>query len=85
MPYLFSLPRYPTKHVIEFLFRQLMVSRTLRFVFDQPLQWLTGRKKGRTEIQKFEYFENEKSFLDKKKKTFFIVFVGLSFGEEIKI
>ena len=33
---------------------------------DQPLkQWLTGRKKeGKTEIQKFEYLENKKSFLD---------------------
>ena len=34
-------------------------------------------------IQKFEYLENEKSFLDKVKKKF-IVFEGLSFGEKIK-
>ena len=31
-------------------------------------------------LQKFEYLENEKSFLDEKKTTFFIVFERLSFG-----
>ena len=31
------------------------------------------------EIQKFEYLENEKSYLDEI-KTFFAVFEGLSFG-----
>ena len=35
-------------------------------------------------LQKFEYLENEKSFLDEI-KTFFTVFEGLSFGEKIKI
>ena len=35
------------------------------------------------EIQKFEYLENKKSFLDEI-KTSFIVFVGLSFGEKQK-
>ena len=34
--------------------------------------------------QKFEYLENEKSFLDEIKKIF-IDFEGLSFGEKIKI
>ena len=29
-----------------------------------------GRKEGKTEIQKFEYFENEKSLLDEIKKHF---------------
>ena len=33
--------------------------------------------------QKFEYLENEKSFLDEI-KTLFIVLEGLSFGEKIK-
>ena len=33
--------------VIKFLFRQLMISQTIRFILDQPLkQWLTGRKRG---------------------------------------
>ena len=35
-------------------------------------------------LQKLEYLENEKSFLDEI-KTFFIVFEGLSFGEKIQI
>ena len=40
------------------------------------------KKEGKKEIQKFEYSENKKSFLDEIKKTFFIVFEGLSFGEK---
>ena len=35
-------------------------------------------------LQKFEYLENEKCFLDEI-KTFFIVFKRLSFGGKIKI
>ena len=31
------------------------------------------------------YLENEKSFFDEVKKTFFIIFAGLSFDEEVKI
>ena len=38
-------------------------------------------KEGKTEIQKFEYLENEKSFLDEIKK-FLIVFEGLSFSKK---
>ena len=33
------------------------------------------KKRRKSEIQKFEYLENEKSFLDEQ-KTFFIVFKG---------
>ena len=59
-----------------------MTSQTLRFIFHQPLkQWLTGRKEGKTEIQKFQYLENKKSFLDEI-KSIFIVFEGLSFGDK---
>ena len=36
------------------------------------------------EIRKFEYLENEKSFLDEI-KTFFIVFKGLSYVVKMKI
>ena len=39
------------------------------------------KKERKTKIQKFEYLENEKSFLDEI-KTFFIVFEGLSFAEK---
>ena len=38
-------------------------------------------KKGKTNIQKFEYLENENSFLDES-KNIFIVLEGLSFGEK---
>ena len=41
------------------------------------------KKEGRAEIQKTEYLENEKSFLDEI-KNIFIVFQGHSFGENIK-
>ena len=71
MSYLFSFPRYQTKCVIKFLFSQLMMSQTIRFMLDQPVkQWLTGRKEGKTDIQKLEYLENEKSFLDEMKNIF---------------
>ena len=56
---------------MQFLFRQLMTSYTLRFFLNQPPnQWLTGNKEGKTNIQKFEYLENEKSFLDEIKNIF---------------
>ena len=38
---------------------------------DQPLkQWLTERKKGEDRNTKFEYLEDEKSFLDEIKNIF---------------
>ena len=41
--YLFFFLRYQTKCIVKFLFRQLMASQTLRFIFNQPLkQWLAG-------------------------------------------
>ena len=71
MSYLFPFSRYQTKCFIEFLFRQSMASWTLKFIFDYPLrQWATGTKKGRSEIQKFKYLENEKGFLDEIKSVF---------------
>ena len=46
MSHLISFSRYQTKCVIKFLFRQLMMSQTIKFMLDQPLkQWLTGRKR----------------------------------------
>ena len=47
-----------------------------------------GKKRGGWEIEKFEYLENEKSFLDEIESIesyFFIVFEGPSFGTNIKI
>ena len=44
-----------------------------KIYFGHPLkQWLTGRKKkGRREIQKYEYLKNKKSFLDYLKSIFY--------------
>ena len=36
----------------------------LRFIYDQPHHDWQGEKKGKTETRKFEYLENDKSFLD---------------------
>ena len=48
MSYLFSFSGYQTKCVIEFLFRLLITSWTLRFIFNHPpKQWPTGRKRGK--------------------------------------
>ena len=53
MSHLISFSRYQTKCVIKFLFRQLMMSQTIRFMLDQSLkQWLTGRKRGEDENTK---------------------------------
>ena len=56
MSYLFSFSRYKTKCVIKFLFRQLD-------------DW-QAEKKGKVEIQQFEYLANEKSFVDEIKNIF---------------
>ena len=56
-----------------------MASQTLRFIFGQPQQWLTGRKRWKDRNTKFEYLENLKSFLDEIKSIFHLV---LSFGEK---
>ena len=39
------------------------------------------KKEGKIEIQKCEYLENKKNFLDKI-KIFFLITYGLSFGEK---
>ena len=36
-------------------------------------------------LQKMKYLEDEKCFFDEIKKSIFILFEGLSFGEKIKI
>ena len=64
MSYLFSFSGYQTKCVIEFSFRQLMTSWTLRFIFDHPLkQWLTGTKRGKD--------RNTKNWTSRERKGFF--------------
>ena len=62
--YLFSFSRYQTKCVIEFLFRQLMTSWTLRLIFDHPLkQCSTGRKRGKV--------RNTKNWISWERKELF--------------
>ena len=58
--YLFSLLKYQTKCVIIFLFRQLMTSQRSEIYLPE----------GKMEIQKFEYLQNEKHFLDEIKSIF---------------
>ena len=71
MSHLFSLSRYQRRCVIKFLFRQWMMSQTLRFIIDYPLKQLLTRKKDeKIEIEKVEYLENGKSFLDETKRIF---------------
>ena len=71
MSYLFFFPRYQTKCVIKFIFSQLMMSQTIRFMLGQHLkQWLTERKTGEDGNTKLEYLENEKSSLDEIKSIF---------------
>ena len=81
MLYLFSFLRNQTKCVIQFLFRQLVASKTLRFIFHQPLkQWLTGRKKGEDGnktmwifLEKKELFKWNKEYFSKFLKGYHLV------------
>ena len=64
MSYLFSFSRYQTKCVIEFRSRQW---RHELLDLSSIILQSNGRhvkKEGRTEIEKSEYLENKKSFLD---------------------
>ena len=78
MSYFFSFSGYQTKRAIEFLFRELMTSWTLRFIFDHV------EKEGRTEIQKNWISREQKEHFRWNKKHF-SVSEGLSFGEKSKI
>ena len=78
-----SFSRYQTKCANKFLFRQLMTSKTLRFFLNQFLkQWLTGKKVGKDEYTKIWIPRERKELFGWRKKTFFIVFEGLSLGEK---
>ena len=51
---------------------QVITSQTLRFIFDYFLeQWLRSGKKRKREIQKFDYLDNEKIFLDEIKSILY--------------
>ena len=67
----FFLPKNQTKHVIEFLFRQLMTSWTLRFIIYHPLkQWSTGRKRGTDRNTKIWISREQKELLNEIKSIF---------------
>ena len=71
MSYLFSFSGYQTKCVIEFLFRQLMTSWTLRFIFNHPpKQWPTGRKKGKDRYTKIWISQERNELFRWNKKHF---------------
>ena len=62
-----------------------MTSVTLTFIFEQPLkQWMTGRKRGEDGNTQFWISQERKELFKWSKKTFSIVFEGLSFGEKQK-
>ena len=47
MSHVICFSRYQAKCIIKLLFRQLMMTQTLRFFLDRPLkQWLTRKKRG---------------------------------------
>ena len=71
MSYLFSFSGYQTKSVIKFLFRQLMTSWTLRFIFDHPpKQWPTGRKRQKDRNTKYWISQKRKELFWWNKKHF---------------
>ena len=61
--HIYSFPRYQTKCIMKFLFSQLMMSQTIRFMLGQHLkQWLTGRKRGEDGNTKTRISREQKAF-----------------------
>ena len=69
MSHLFSFSRYQRKCVIKFLLKHYLCHKLqdLSLIILLTNGW--HGKKGKAELQKFEYLENKKIFLDEKKKT----------------
>ena len=71
MSYHVSFSRYQTKCVVKFLFRQLMTSYFKIYIQSSCKAMAgSGENEEKTEMQKFEYLENEKRFLDEIKSIF---------------
>ena len=72
----FLFSRHQTECLIKFFFKHLITSLTFKFIFDANIrgEWGNGgvEREGKTEIQKSEYLENEKRFLDEMKNIFHI-------------
>ena len=76
VPYLFCFPRYHAKYVIKFLFKTVDdVINFKIYLGSTPKQWLTWQeeKERKTEIEKFEYLDNNKNFLDEIKNIFIVI------------
>ena len=68
-----SFLRYQTKCVIKLLLKQFTVSKTFQvFLASTTKATADTEKEGKTKIQKLEYLEKEKSFLDEIKNIFHI-------------
>ena len=82
MSYLFPFSRYQIKYVIKFLLRQLMTSKTLRFISIRSLkQWSIGRKIWEDKNTKIWIFQEWKDLLDET-ESISIASDRLSFGEK---
>ena len=68
MSYLFSFSRYQAKCVIKSLLRQLLTWK-FKIYLDSSSKG-QGKIEGKLEIQKFEYPQNKKRFLDEIKSIF---------------
>ena len=56
---------------MKFLFRNLMTSRTSKFIFDQPLkQWLTRTKRREDRNRKIDDLLDVKRYLDEMENNF---------------
>ena len=74
MSYLFSFSIYLTKCVIKFLFRQLLMSKTSRFILNHPQsQWMTGENWSQHGNTKNLNISRMKRAFQMKEKALFII------------
>ena len=84
MSYFFFLLKI--SRCVEFWFRQLMASWTLRFIFDHPLkQWPTGRKHGKDRNANIRISQERKELFRWNKKHFSKFLKGYHLVKKIKI
>ena len=79
--YLTKFLSYSKNHICKFMETNSWYHKLFHFYLSF---WVSKVWKGRDTIQKFEYLENEKSFLHEIKNIFHRLW-RLSFGEKIKI
>ena len=60
-----------SQNIIQNMLLSSYLDKWWWFFLNHPLKpWLTGKKERKIKLQKFEYLENEKSFLDEIKNIF---------------